>query len=269
MVNCKTTLDREVTQRLKAARSWGEAAGAITLKWFGKASLVVESKADASPVTVADRAAELWLREQIAAQFPHDSIVGEEFPPVHGTSPWRWILDPIDGTKSFIHGVPLYSTLIGLERDGVSQIGVIALPALGAMVWGVAGGGAWQSTPRRKTPHRAAVSTTRTLQHSLFLTSEVATFDRVGRRDVYETLERRCQLTRTWGDAYGYSLVATGRAEVMVDPMLNIWDAAPLLVILEEAGGRFTDWRGHRVIDGDNGIGSNGLVHTAVARLTR
>ncbi|MGL4944530.1 MAG: inositol monophosphatase family protein [Thermoguttaceae bacterium] len=262
-------MDRELSKRLKAARALAEAAGKMTLRWFGAKSLAVESKSDASPVTIADRSAERWLREQIADKFPNDSIVGEEFPAVNRTGAWRWILDPIDGTKSFIHNVPLYSTLVGLQRDGVSQIGVVALPALDVMLWGTVGSGAWTTSPRSKTPKRATVSETRTLRDSLFLTSEVATFDKISRRDVYEKLESRCRLTRTWGDAYGYYLVATGQAEVMVDPLMNIWDAAPLLVILEEAGGRFTDWRGHPVIDGGNGIGSNGLVHNAVKRIVK
>jgi histidinol phosphatase-like enzyme (inositol monophosphatase family) len=253
-------------QHLDLARTIAKEAGELTLRYFyAPEHVAVERKSDESPVTIADREAEKLLRKRIEEQFPDDAILGEEFPERTGTSGFRWFLDPIDGTKSFIHGVPLYSTLIGIERDGVSLGGVIALPALGELVWAGKGLGAWHEAKRfGKNPVRATVSDCRKLSDALFLTSEVITFDKSNRQETYKRLEQKVRLTRTWGDAYGYFLVATGRAEMMIDPILSDWDAGPLLVVLEEAGGRFTDWKGNTTIFGKEGVGTNGFLHDIV-----
>ena len=255
--------------RLELAKRIAREAGDFTLKHFCQPGLVVDRKGDNSPVTIADRGAEEILRQRITEAFPDDAILGEEFPVKEGSSGYRWILDPIDGTKSFIHGVPIYSTLIGVEKDGESLIGLIALPALNEMLWAEKGCGAWWQSPQWAEPIRAQVSQKSTLAESLFLTSEVITFDQCGRRDVYTQLERDALLTRTWGDAYGYYLVATGRAEVMIDPILSLWDMGPLLVVIEEAGGVFTDWKGNRTIFNEEGIASNGRFHGQLIELTR
>lgn len=253
--------------RLELAKQIALEAGELTRKYFfGQSQLAVERKKDNSPVTEADRNAEKLLRTRISEHFPDDAILGEEFPEKSGTSGFRWILDPIDGTKSFIHGVPLYSTLIGVEKDGESLLGVIALPALEEMVWAEKGAGAWWNAPRFAEPIPAKVSQTPSLEESLFLTSEVISFDQFGRRDAYTLLEKTALLTRTWGDAYGYFLVATGRADVMVDPILSLWDAGPLLVVIEEAGGKFTDWKGNRTIFNEEGIATNGLFHHQIVQ---
>ncbi len=255
-------------KRLELARAIAKEAGDLTLRYFYDLDRVdVETKSDDTPVTVADREAERLLRERIEQYFPHDSILGEEFPAKEGTSHYRWILDPIDGTKSFIHGVPLYSTLIGIEKSGKSVAGVIGLPPLGEMVWAGRDLGAWHETPRSGGPVRAEVSTCRKISDALFLTSEVLTFERNGRGEAYKALEKTCRLTRTWGDAYGYALVATGRAEVMVDPVMSDWDAGPLMVILEEAGGRFTDWKGKPTTLGQEGVATNGALHNEVLKM--
>jgi histidinol phosphatase-like enzyme (inositol monophosphatase family) len=208
----------------------------------------------------------------IAAAFPGDGILGEEFPEQAGTSGFRWILDPIDGTKSFIHGVPLYGTLVGLEHkssehNAESVLGVILIPALDECVYAARGQGAWYVAGGRP-PRRARVSSQRTLAESLFLTSEVGSFNRIGRSDAYERLQAAARLSRTWGDCYGHLMVATGRAEVMVDPLMEIWDAAALPPILEEAGGTFTDWQGRPTIYSGNGIATNGLVLDEVMAIT-
>ena len=256
--------------RLELAKDIAHEAGLLTLRYFySRDKLQVDCKDDESPVTAADRQAEELLRRRIEESFPDDAILGEEFPDRKGTSGVRWILDPIDGTKSFIHGVPIYSTLIGIERDGLSIGGVISLPALGEMLWAEKGGGAWHEAPRFTEPVRARVSDCRNIAKALFLTSEVKTFEQSGRTEAYRALEQRTRLTRTWGDGYGYFLVATGRAEIMVDPRLADWDAAPLLVILEEAGGKFTDWQGTPTILGKEGVGSNGFLHEEVLQILR
>ncbi len=254
-------------ERLEHAIRIADEAGDITLRYFGSTDLEVDRKKDDSPVTVADREAERRLRARIAEVFPDDAILGEEFPATEGSSGYRWILDPIDGTKSFIHGVPLYATLIGIEREGEPVVGVILIPALGEMVFAARGQGAWYRRGQEE-PTPAKVSQRAMLSEGLFVTSEILTFDQVGRRDAYDRLQADARLSRTWGDAYGYLLVATGRAEVMVDPEMNAWDAAPMLTILEEAGGRFTDWQGNRSIHGGEGVGTNGLVHDEVLAVT-
>jgi histidinol phosphatase-like enzyme (inositol monophosphatase family) len=254
---------------LLSAIEFAKQAGAFTLDYFYDPGLVVERKRDATPVTAADRGAERILRERISERFPQDSIVGEEFPVREGTSEYRWILDPIDGTKSFIHGVPTYSTLIGIEKNGEPVIGVIALPALREVLWASKGEGAWHETPRSEKPVRARVSACPALDCGLFLVSEVLTFTKTGRLDAYLELQNTAGLTSSWGDAYGYFLVATGRAEVMIDPDLNLWDAAPLLPIITEAGGHFTDWQGNPTIHNEEAVATNGILHEEVMTITR
>jgi histidinol phosphatase-like enzyme (inositol monophosphatase family) len=275
----------ELSQRMQLACDAAREAGHLTLQYFRRSDLQVDLKHDASPVTVADREAEQLLRKRISAAFGNDGILGEEFGEQAGTSGFRWILDPIDGTKSFIHGVPLYAVLIGVEQIAgsgqqvaggnlpaasrqppASQIGVIYIPPLDEMVFAAAGQGAWHLLGEQ--PKRAArVSQTKSLADGMFLTSGLTGFHRRGAWQFFERLTKAAKLTRTWGDAYGYMLVATGRAEAMVDPVMNVWDAAALLPILQEAGGTFTDWQGNPTIHGGEGIASNSLVLNEVLRL--
>jgi histidinol phosphatase-like enzyme (inositol monophosphatase family) len=261
-----TTAD--LTQRLDLAVSAAREAGEITLAYFCRGNYTVELKKDLSPVTVADREAEQHLRSRIAAAFPLDAILGEELADRPGSSGFRWILDPIDGTKSFISGVPLYSTLVGLEYESNGVVGVIHVPALGETAFAAAGHGAW-FVRGGEPPRRAHVSTKATLSEGLFCTSEVKTFDTTGRRAAYERLQAVSRLCRTWGDGYGYLLVATGRAEVMVDPKMNVWDCAALQPVLNEAGGTFTDWQGQPTIHGGEAVATNGLVFDEVLAITR
>lgn len=249
----------DIEARLQLAVSAAREAGDITLQYFRRADLCVDRKADDSPVTIADREAEQHLRTRIFAAFPDDGILGEELGQVEGKSGFRWILDPIDGTKSFIHGVPLYGNLVGVECDGACLLGVINIPPLDECVYAAVGQGAWYLAAGRQ-PCPARVSARQRLAEGLFLTSEVASFDAVGRRDAYDKLQAAARLSRTWGDCYAYLMVATGRAEVAVDPLMNVWDAAALLPIMEEAGGTFTDWNGQRTIYSGNGLATNGRV---------
>lgn len=258
----------ELAARLELARSAAREAGAITLEYFCQGNYAIELKRDRSPVTVADRRAEEHLRRRIAAEFPADGILGEEFGEQPGDSGYRWIVDPIDGTKSFISGVPLYGTLIGVEFEDRSVVGVIRVPALDEMVWAAVGQGAW-SQRGELPPTPARVSSVARLADSLFCTSEVRNFAKTGRPAAYERLDAACRLARTWGDCYGYLLVATGRAEVMVDPQMNVWDCAALQPILEEAGGTFTDWQGNPTIHAGESIATNGRVLEEVLAVTR
>jgi histidinol phosphatase-like enzyme (inositol monophosphatase family) len=268
MTSASTTLAADIASRLKLAISAGTEAGRLTLRYFQQDNYEVERKSDASPVTIADRSAEQLLRERIAAAFPTDGVIGEEFGTTSGTSGFNWILDPIDGTKSFIHGVPLYGTLIGVEHQGRCHAGVIFMPALDEGVYASAGQGAWHfrgSSP----PTPARVSRKAKLSDGLFVTSAVDTYDQRGAAAAFIALQNAAYITRTWGDCYGYLLVATGRAELMVDPIMNLWDAAALQPILEEAGGTFTDWQGNATIHAGESIGTNGLVLEEVLAITR
>ncbi len=238
-------------------------AGEITLEHFQSTRLTVDAKADGSPVTEADRSAELLMRETIAGAFPGHAIFGEEFGerPGHGGSPaprHRWIIDPIDGTKSFIHGVPLYGVMVGLTIDDTPAVGVCHFPALGETVAAARGLGAHFGDSR------CHVTETSELADATVLASDVKGFAATGRQAVFDDLLSKTRYFRTWGDCYGHCLVATGRADVMLDPRFAVYDAAPLAVILPEAGGRFSDWTGAARIDGGDGISTNGQLHEKV-----
>ena len=252
-------LPADLQPRLDLAVEAARGAGRVTLEYFRRDSLEVELKCDDTPVTAADRQAERYLRGRIAEAFPEDGVLGEELAEQPGTSGFRWILDPIDGTKSFIHGVPLYSTLVGVECEGESVLGVIRIPALDECVYAARGLGAWY-THGDRSPSRARVSRQLSLANALFVTSEVAGFDQTGRRSAYDRLQAAARLARTWGDGYGYLMVATGRADVMVDPIMALWDAAALPPILEEAGGTFSDWQGNPTYQAGEGVATNGLL---------
>jgi histidinol phosphatase-like enzyme (inositol monophosphatase family) len=258
----------DLTARLDFAVSIAREAGQHTLRYFRQPGLDVDVKADASPVTVADREAEQLLRKRITEKYADDGIIGEEFGELAGTSGYRWILDPIDGTKSFVSGVPLYGTLIGLERGGRCLLGVIYMPALNECVYAATGQPAWYVGGDAQ-PVPAKVSSKPSLAQSLFCTSEVRTFDRLGRRSAFDALQSAAWTSRTWGDCYGYLLVATGRAEVMADPAASVWDAAALQPILEQAGGTFTDWTGNPTIFSGEGLATNGRVLEEVLAITR
>ena len=264
--------------RLDYAVKIARQAGGETLKLFRQNSLEVERKGDGSPVTAADRGAEQLLRELITDRFPDDAILGEEFGDQPGQSGFRWVLDPIDGTKSFIHGVPLYTTLVAVlqeqpaEQSGPGEpvLGVIHAPATGETTYARVGGGCWYADDDA-TPRKSSVSKTSDLAEGLLLTTEISGFatDRSNNDlDVYLELQNQARLARTWGDAYGYLMVATGRAEAMIDPALNLWDAAAIKPIIEEAGGRFTDWQGKPTVHSGDAIATNGQVHDAVLNQT-
>ena len=232
-------------------------AGDVTHGYFRK-SVSVERKADGSFVTAADREAERLLRARINEAFPDDAIVGEEEGEKEGRSGRRWIIDPVDGTYSFVHGVPLYGVLIGLEVSDEPVLGVVNLPSLGEIAYAARGLGCFWNG------ERASVSRVAELGEALLLSTDFRLCGRYGFGAAAERLQRAARASRTWGDCYGHVLVATGRAEVMLDPVMNVWDCAPLLPILEEAGGTFTDWEGRRTIRGGNAVATNGALFRAV-----
>jgi histidinol-phosphatase len=246
----------ELKGRLDFALAASAEAAELIMKHYQSQDLQVESKGDASPVTIADRGAEELLRERIAERYPDDGVLGEEFDETPSQSGWRWILDPIDGTKSFIHGVPLFGTLVGLEKDDKCEVGVCRFPALNEVVYAASGGGAWWQIGSAK-PQPARVSSVSSLGDACFCTTTVTGWDDVSAGDLFDRFSREAKLTRGWGDCYGHMLVATGRAEFMVDPKLNPWDAAALVPIVQEAGGHFVDWNGQPTIYSGNGLSVN------------
>lgn len=237
-------------------------AGKITLEYF-QTGVAVDTKADGSFLTIADRRSEKKIRELIRAAYRDHGILGEEYGERPGAGRYRWILDPLDGTASFVRGVPMYGVLVGLECDGEAVVGVANFPALGELVYAAKGEGCYWNGKR------ARVSKTQTLANAALMSTDTTTFSSCGFDEAYRSLVAASRMHRTWGDCYGHALVATGRADVMLDPVLKIWDAAALKPILEEAGGTWTDWNGKPTIDGGNGISTNGLLFDEVMRMVR
>lgn len=233
-------------------------AGRVTLRYF-QAGVAVERKSDASPVTAADREAETLVRERIERWFPRDGVEGEEFGALRPQARRRWILDPIDGTASFVHGVPLYGVLIGYEVDGDPVVGVIHFPALGEMIEAARGLGCrWNGRP-------AHVSAVDRLEEAAVLLTSAARLPAeraAGPAHLpgWPALSTRAAVVRTWGDCYGHALVATGRAEAMIDPVVSPWDVAALVPVVEEAGGVYTDLSGRRTIRGGSAVSTNAAL---------
>jgi histidinol-phosphatase len=237
-------------------------AGKIPLEYF-QTELNVRTKPDQSPVTIADKRTEERLRELISARFPGHGIVGEEFGEHNTGSSYRWIIDPIDGTLSFIRGVGLFGLLLGLELDGEMVVGVANLPAINEMVYAATGLGCYWNG------RRARVSQISELSAATLLMTDVKSCFASGRGAAYKQLSEATKLQRTWGDCYGHILVATGRAEIMLDPIMNPWDCAALLPILQEAGGTFTDWEGNVTIEGGSAISTNRLLFEEVMHVVK
>jgi histidinol phosphatase-like enzyme (inositol monophosphatase family) len=232
-------------------------AGQLTLAHF-QTGVAVELKVDESPVTAADRGAEQLLRRLIEARFPDHAIYGEEFGQTDRDSSHRWIIDPIDGTRTFIRDVPLYGVLIGLEIAGDVAVGVAHFPGLGEMLAAGRGLGCrWNGRPAR-------VSRVDRLDRALVCYTDCTGFAQYGRAGAWERLQRAGCTLRGWGDCYGHCLVATGRAEVMLDPVVSPWDCAALVPILLEAGGTFTDWTGATTIYGGDAVSTNGALYNEV-----
>ena len=232
-------------------------AGRSTLGYFRNGA-EIEIKADNSPVTAADKHAERLIRESVEMSYPHESILGEE-EGATGSGTTRWVIDPIDGTKSFVAGVPLYATLLSFEEEGEPTVGVCYLPALDEMYYAQKGQGAFCNG---RPIH---VSQTPSLSGSTILCGGHKTLIERNRLDGFLKIVPHTRSTRTWGDAYGHTLVASGRADAMIDPRVNRWDISSMSLIVREAGGTWTDFSGNRQLT-DEAISSNGLVHQEVLK---
>jgi histidinol-phosphatase len=258
-----------VQLRLEAAVAMAHEVGPRADHYFRAGMLTPEAKLDGSPVTIADREAEQELRRAIAAAFPEDGVLGEEFGETRGTSGgggYRWILDPIDGTKSFIRGVPLWGMLIAVEYAGRSVAGVIHMPALDEMVYAREGGGAWHVVHGEVRPAR--VSAVDSLGEALVCTTSLSYAMRRHESE-FAALAKVCRSIRGWSDCYAHLLVATGRAEAAIEPLINIWDVAPMIPIMREAGGQYTDWDGNETATSPTGLSSNGCIHEGLLSMLR
>lgn len=244
----------EVRELLDFAIELAHEAGDLTLRYFG-AVIDHDAKGDGSPVTIADREAERLIRARVEARFPGHSILGEEYGESNEGSRVRWILDPIDATRSFMRGVPLYGVLIGIEVEGEAAVGVAHFPPLKETVAAGTGlGCTWNGKPCR-------VSDVHEVGQAVVTTTDV---ERLLSRPLgpgWRRVQQKVAFSRTWGDCYGHALVATGRIEAQVDPVMAPWDAGPFLTIATEAGGRFTTLEGQSTIHGGSGISSNGHIH--------
>jgi histidinol-phosphatase len=235
-------------------------AGRRTLAYYNT-GVEVETKADDTPVTRADREAEQLIRDRIARHFPTHAIVGEEGGETAGDPDHKWIIDPIDGTKSFIHGVPMYGVMVGVEVRSEPAVGAVYLPATDEMISAATGLGV---THNGRPTRASAVSR---LEDACLLTSSFQGC--LERSDAYEKLMNRCRISRGWGDVYGYVMVATGRAEIMLDPKMNPWDCAAVAPIVREAGGRFATWQGEATIWGPDAVATNGPLYEQVIEVLR
>jgi histidinol-phosphatase len=258
MVGMQTSWQSRYHAALEAAIQ----AAAMALRYFD-IDVAVEWKKDDSPVTVADRAAEELLREKLLGAFPHDGFLGEEFGDQPGTSGFRWIVDPIDGTRSFVRGVPVWGTLVGLEYQGEQIAGIVVAPALGHTWRALRGDGAFRDA------RRIRVSTVTDLSQSTVYYTNLKWFERAGKQDDFLRLSSLTQNQRGYGDFWGHMLVAQGSGEVMAEQGVHVWDVAAIKPIVEEAGGRYSDWDGKPDIDRSDVLVSNGAVHEAALAVLR
>jgi histidinol-phosphatase len=255
-----SALNPEWRSRYELAVVAARQAGQHALRYFDS-GLTVEWKQDRSPVTVADREAEALLRTTLLGAFPRDGFLGEESGDTPGTSGFRWIIDPIDGTRSFVRGIPIWATLVGLEYQDEQIAGVAELPAMGQTYRALRGDGAYRGE------RRIRVSDVATLQDAILFYSSISWFVRAGRRDEFLTLSLKTQRQRGFGDFYGFVLVAQGSGELMIEHGVHSWDVAALKPIVEEAGGRFSDWDGTPTIHRTDVIASNGRLHDVALRI--
>jgi histidinol-phosphatase len=247
-------------QYLEFAAETAHLAGRLTLGHF-QAQIRPELKEDQTPVTLADRQAEELIRSRIEERYPRHAILGEEYGAKESKgATHRWLIDPIDGTRSFVRGVPLYAVLIGLEIEGKVEVGVAYFPALDEMIAAATGEGCWWNG------RRARVSDVPSLQQAVVAFSDVANFGQRGRAAEWKRIEQSTHYRAGWGDAYGHALVATGRVELMLDPVMSPWDCGPFPPILGEAGGYFGDWQGNWTIYGGEAMSvTQGLLPEVLA----
>ena len=245
---------------LTFAHQLADTADAHSMKWFRAADLAVETKADLTPVTEADRSIEQTIRERVATERPDEGVIGEEFGLAEAPN-GSWIVDPIDGTKNFVRGIPVWATLIALERGGVIEVGLASAPALGRRWWAARGEGAFADG------RRIGVSKIDRLEQAQFCFGGVQTWERNGLLQSFLTLALRSKRARGFGDFWMHMLVAEGSADVAAEMEVGVWDLAAVQVIVEEAGGSFTDISGRVTPSGGSAVSTNGLLHDEVLNI--
>jgi histidinol-phosphatase len=250
-------MNPEWRTRYEAAVEVARRAARKALHYF-QSAVAVEWKPDRTPVTVADRETEQELRAGLSARFPGDGFLGEEYGDQPGTTGFRWVLDPIDGTRSFVRGVPLWATLVGLEYRGEQIAGVVEVPTLGHTYHALRGGGAWRDQTRIR------VSDQDRLDRSLLFYSSLSWFVKAGKEKHFLELVRHTERQRGFGDFYGWVLVAQGSGEVMAEHGVHVWDVVALKPLIEEAGGRFTDWDNNPTVHRPDVLATNGKLHDEV-----
>lgn len=259
-----------IGSRLDAAIDFALRAGAGTLplfaRWKDRVAIGLETKPDGTPVTRADREAEAYIRDRVQEAFPLDGVLGEEWGERPGTSGFRWVLDPIDGTASFVRGVPLYGTMIGIEFQGQTVGGVIECPALNERVWGGRGVPAMHQLAK-ESPSPARVSRIASLRESCVSTTSPEYFVRNGLADRFPILEREFGVVRGWSDCFSFLLLATGRIEAVVEPAVKTWDVSAAHAVVVAAGGRFSDFAGAERSDSGSCIATNGPIHAETLRV--
>jgi histidinol-phosphatase len=249
---------------LSLALGLADLADEITLARFRSAELRVQTKPDMTPVSEADTAVEKAVRERLAAARPEDAVLGEEGGSSDAPASRRWIIDPIDGTKGYVRGMPVWASLLALEREGHLIVGVVSAPALGRRWWASRGGGAFMTDGLSPEPRQLGVSGVGELADAQLSFGDLEGWEAIGRRDALLELADRCWRSRGLGDFWSYMLVAEGAVEIALDPQVSIWDLAAPQVIVEEAGGRQTDLEGVSRPDGGSGVATNGILHRAV-----
>ncbi len=251
-------------QDLALALELLDMADSITLARFRAEDLRVDTKPDLTPVTEADRAVEQAIRERLAAARPHDAVVGEELGASPEDSERRWIIDPIDGTKGYVRGVPVWATLLALEQQGEMVVGAVSAPALHRRWWAARGHGAFTRDGLTDGPRRLRVSGVTILEDAQLSYGGLAEWNKLGQLEKLLDLAGRCWRTRAFGDLWSYMLVAEGAADIGgLEHSVKLWDLAAPMLIVEEAGGKFTDLHGVRRPDGGSGMATNGLLHDA------
>jgi histidinol-phosphatase len=249
---------------LAVALALADVADTITLSRFRAADLIVETKPDLTPVSESDQAVERALRERLAGDRPGDAVFGEEYGgEAAPAGSRRWIVDPIDGTKGYVRGSPVWATLLALEDAGEMTVGIVSAPALGRRWWAARGAGAFTSDRPGAPARRLGVSAVRALDDAQLSYGGLEEWRESGRLDALLELGAQCWRTRGYGDFWSYMLVAEGIFEIGMDPTVSLWDMAAPMVIVHEAGGRFTDLAGAVTADGGSGLATNGLVHEA------
>ncbi len=252
-----------VADDLALARELADLADAITLPRYGAVDLAVQTKPDLTPVTEADMTAERALRELLSDVRPGDAVLGEEYGSDRDGASRRWIIDPIDGTKNYVRGIPVWATLIALEQDGQGTVAVVSAPAMGRRWWATRGQGAFGSDAVSGLTRPLAVSGVAELADAQLSYGGLEDWGKGGRRQALDELVEACWRTRSFGDFWAYMLVAEGALEVAIDPEASLWDLVAPQIIVEEAGGQFSDLSGARTADGGDAIATNGRLHDA------